>query len=215
MTITLILWVVVVLWVAFIIFLHCVRKKPIDTQTGSSNRTGYGTRTENGSITGNGNRTIRNFDEFNLPVPSTQPIIPRVTISSDSNRRSVFEGNNLSTHFLNETQHNLIRSYNAIPTISRPAVDNFSLQRQTPLHRPRWEFESRVADGNRFPISLSVPFYEPSNSVGANTPSAAPPLERPLSLPSYDQVINQQNYEIEEEPPPTYDKIVKYLGTYI
>ena len=100
MTITLILWVVVVLWVAFIIFLHCVRKKPIDTQTGSSNRTGYGTRTENGSITGNGNRTIRNFDEFNLPVPSPQPIIPRVTISSDSNRRSVFEGNNLSTHFL-------------------------------------------------------------------------------------------------------------------
>ena len=113
----------------------CQKKKPIDTQTqtGSSNRTGYGTRTENGSITGNGGITIRNFDEFNLPVPSTQPIIPRVTISSDSNRRSVFERTNLSTHFLNETQHNLIRSYNAIPTISRPAFDNFSLQRQTSL----------------------------------------------------------------------------------
>ena len=187
--------------------------------TRNGNVTGNGARTGNGirTITGNGNRTIRrvHFDEFNLPVPSPQPIIPRVTISSDSNRRSVFERTNLSTHFLNETQHNLIRSYNAIPTISRPAVDNFSLQRQTPLHRPRWEFESRVADGNRFPISLSVPFYEPSNSAGANTPSAAPPLERPLSLPSYDQVINQQNYEIEEEPPPIYDKIVKYLGTYI
>ena len=135
-----ILWVVVVLWVAFIIFLHCVRKKPIDTQTGSSNRTGYGTRTENGSITGNGGITIRYFDEFNFPVSSIQPIIPRVTIPSDSNRRAVFERPQPSTQFLNEIQHNLIlssyahtRTNNAIPTISRPAFDNFSLQRQTSL----------------------------------------------------------------------------------
>ena len=107
------------------------------TENGTRNVTGNGARIGNGirTITGNGNRTIRrvHFDEFNLPVPSPQPIIPRVTISSDSNRRSVFERTNLSTHFLNETQHNLIRSYNAIPTISRPAVDNFSLQRQTNL----------------------------------------------------------------------------------
>ena len=123
-----IVWVVaVVLMVVLIIFLHCVCQKPKDTQTqtGSSNRTGYGTR--------NGGISIRNLDEFNLPVPSTQPIIPRVTISSDSNRRSVLERTNLSTHFLNETQHNLIYSYNAIPTISRPTFDNSSLQRQTSL----------------------------------------------------------------------------------
>ena len=123
--------------------LVCDRKKPTDTLdtvrygTRNGNVTGNGARTGNGirTITGNGNRTIRrvHFDEFNLPVPSPQPIIPRVTISSDSNRRSVFERNNLSTHFLNETQHNLIRSYNAIPTISRPAFDNLSLQRQTSL----------------------------------------------------------------------------------
>ena len=139
-----IIWVVaIVLMVAFIIFLHCMcPKKPIDTQTGSSNRTGYGTRTENGSITGNGGITIRYFDEFNFPVSSIQPIIPRVTIPSDSNRRllRVFEGPNLSNQFLNETQHNLIlssyahtRTNNVIPTISRPTFDNFSLQRQTSL----------------------------------------------------------------------------------
>ena len=91
-------------------------------------------------------------------------------------------------------------------------MDDFSLQRQTPLHRPRWNFESRVADSNRFPIPLSVPFYEPSSSVGANTPST-PPLERPLSLPSYDQVINQSNYEIEEEPPPTYDEVILKINS--
>jgi hypothetical protein len=69
------------------------------------------------------------------------------------------------------------------------------------------DFESRVAESDRLPISLSVCFPEPSNSVGANTPSA-PPLERPLSLPSYDEAINQPNCKIEEEPPPTYDEII-------
>ena len=49
--------------------------------------------------------------------------------------------------------------------------------------------------------------FQPSNSVGANAPSA-PPLEGPLFLPSYDEVINQPNYEDEEEPPPTYDEVV-------
>ena len=129
----------------------CDRKKPTDTLdtvrygtrngnvTGNGARTGNGTRTMTGNgirtITGNGNRTIRrvHFEEFDFPVSSSQPIIPRVTIPSDSDRRSMFERTNLSTHFLNETQHNLIRSYNAIPTISRPAFDNLSLQRQTSL----------------------------------------------------------------------------------
>ena len=105
--------------------------------TRNGNVTGNGARIGNGTriITGNGNRTIRrvHFEEFDFPVSSIQPITPRVTIPSDSNRRSVLERPNLSTHFLNETQHNLIRSYNAIPTISRPAFDNLSLQRQTSL----------------------------------------------------------------------------------
>ena len=131
--------------------LVCDRKKPTDTldtvrygtrngnvtENGTRNVTGNGARIGNGirTITGNGNRTIRrvHFEEFDFPVSSIQPITPRVTISSDSNRRSMFERTNLSTHFLNETQHNLIRSYNAIPTISRPAFDNLSLQRQTSL----------------------------------------------------------------------------------
>ena len=135
----------------------------------------------------------------------------RVTIPSDLNRRSVFEGPNPSTQFFNETQHNLIissyahaRTRNEISTISRPVFDNISLQRQTSLQRPSLDFESRVAESNRLPISLS----EPSNSVGANAPSAPLPSRGALSLPSYDQVINQPNYEIEEEPPPTYDEIV-------
>jgi hypothetical protein len=94
-----------------------------------------------------------------------------------------------------------------IPTISRPFLEDFSLQRLTSLQGPCWDVESRVAESNRLPISLSVPFSEPSNSVVANAPSAAP-IEWPLSLPSYDDVINQPNYKIEEEPPPTYDEIV-------
>ena len=127
----------------------CTRKKPTDTletypsslsiyETRNGNVTGNGTRT----ITGNGNRTIRrvHFEEFDFPVSSIQPITPRVTIPSDSNRRSVFERSTLSNQFLNETQHNSIlssyaqtRTNNAIPTISRPAFDNLSLQRQTSL----------------------------------------------------------------------------------
>ena len=101
----------------------------------------YGTRngnvTENGARTGNGTRTIRNSEKFNFPVSSIQP---RVRIPSDSIRRSVLERPNLSNQFLNETQHNSIlssyahtRTNNAIPTISRPAFDNLSLQRQTSL----------------------------------------------------------------------------------
>ena len=101
-----------------------------------------------------------------------------------------------------------------IPTISRPVLEYFSLQRQTSLHGPCWNVESRMAESDRLPIFLSVPFSEPSNSVVANAPSALP-TEWPLSLPTYNEVINLQNYEIEEEPPPTYDRIVKYLGTHI
>ena len=84
-------------------------------------------------------RTIRNSEELNFPVLSMQQL-PRVTIPSDSKRRAVFERPQPSTQFLNEIQHNLIlssyahtRTNNAIPTISRPAFDNFSLQRQTSL----------------------------------------------------------------------------------
>ena len=138
--------------------LVCDRKKPTDTldtvrygtrngnvtENGTRNVTGNGARIENGirTITGNGNRTIRrvHFEEFDFPVSSIQPITPRVTIPSDSYRRSMFERTNLSTHFLNESQHNLMlssnaqtRTNNAIPTISRPAFDNLSLQRQTSL----------------------------------------------------------------------------------
>ena len=140
-----------ILYCAICFVCCCTRKKPTDTletypsslsinETRNGNVTGNGTRT----ITGNGNRTIRrvHFEEFDFPVSSIQPIIPRVTIPSDSNRRllRVFEGPNLSNQFLNETQHNLIlssyahtRTNNVIPTISRPTFDNFSLQRQTSL----------------------------------------------------------------------------------
>ena len=172
-----------------LLFKCCVKKYAPDTETKTETRsingeiTGIRTRTGNGTT---GNRAIRNCDEFKF---------------YDSRWRAAFERPNLSSSTHTRTNNC------AIPTISRTALDDFSLQRQTPLHRPRWNFESRVADSNRFPISLSVPFYEPSSSVGANTPST-PPLERPLSLPSYDQVINQSNYEIEEEPPPTYDEII-------
>ena len=68
-------------------------------------------------------------------------------------------------------------------------------------------FESRVAESDILPISLSVPFSEPSNFVVAIAPSA-PPIEWPLSLPSYEEAINQKNYKIEEESPPKYDEIV-------
>ena len=178
-----------------------VRKKSTDTQIGNLAGNVNTTRTE----------TIRNSVEFNFPVSSMLLTPRRVTIPSDSNRRSVFEGPNLSTQFLNETQHSLIissyahaRTSNDISTISRPIFDNLSLQRHTSLQSPSWDFESRVAESNRLPISLS----EPSNSEGANASSAPLPFKGALSLPSYDQVINQPNYEIEEEPPPTYDEIV-------
>ena len=138
-----------ILYCAICFVCCCTRKKPTDTletypsslsinETRNGNVTGNGTRT----ITGNGNRTIRrvHFEEFDFPVSSIQPITPRVTIPSDSYRRSMFERTNLSTHFLNESQHNLMlssnaqtRTNNAIPTISRPAFDNLSLQRQTSL----------------------------------------------------------------------------------
>ena len=33
-------------------------------------------------------------------------------------------------------------------------------------------------------------------------------LQRQTSLPSYDNVISQTNYKIDESPPPTYDEII-------
>ena len=202
-TIQLGLWILMFIPIMLVgLIVIIVRKKSADTQ-------------KIGNLAGNANttrtKTIRNFN-LNLPV-SSMLLTPR--IPSDLNRRSVFEGPNPSTQFFNETQHNLIissyahvRTRNEISTISRPTFDNFSLQRQTFLQRPSWDFESRVAESNRLPISLS----EPSNSVGANVPSA-PPLEGPLSLPSYDEVINQSNYEIEEEPPPTYDEVILKINS--
>lgn len=156
---------------------------------GSGNRTGTGTRT--------GNRTITSFDEFHNYDSNMLSVVDMGSVVERSNSSSF-------TH---------IRTSNcAIPTISRPILVDFSLQRQTSLHRPCWDFESRVAESDRLPISLPVPFSEPSNSVVANAPSASP-LEWPLSLPSYNEVINQPNYEIEEEPPPTYDEIVLKINT--
>ena len=172
-----------------LLFKCCVKKYALDTETKTETRsingeiTGIRTRTGNGTT---GNRTIRNCDEFKF---------------YDSRWRAEFERPNLSS-----STHTRTNNY-AIPTISRTAFDDFSLQRQIPLHRPCWNFESRVAESDRLPISLSDPFSEPSNSALANAPSA-PPMEWPLSLPSYEEVIKQSNYEIEVEPPPTYDEII-------
>merc|ERR1712008_451753 len=137
-----------------------------------------GTRNENRNETrtGTGNGTTKNLDEF---------------IFYDSNRGSVLETSNLPS-----SNHFNMNNY-AVPTISRPTLDYLSSL--------RWDFESRVSDSNRLPIYLSDTLSEPSNYVGANVPSA-PPLEGSLFLPSYDEVINQSNYEIEEESPPTYDE---------
>ena len=139
-----------------------------------------------GTGTRSGNSTITSFDILGHDLNMLGSVVERPYLSSSTHART----NNC-----------------AIPTISRPVLEDFSLQRQTSLHRPRWDFESRVAERDILPISLSVPFSEPSNSVVANAPSA-PPIEVPLSLPSYEEAINQPNCEIEEEPPPTYDKIV-------
>ena len=110
----------------------------------------------------------------------------------------------LESSNLPSSTHTSTNNY-AIPTISRPTLDNLSLQRQKSLP---WGFESRVADSNRLSTYLS----EPSSSVGDNVTSA-PPLEGSLFLPSYDEVINQTNYEIEEEPPPTYDEVILKINS--
>ena len=141
--------IMVCIMVAFVIFyFNCF--KNVKTQTGTGNihgpaNTRTGNRTRTGIRATNGNRTIRNFEELNswsdrIKYFNNMQQLPRVTIPSDSNRRAVFERPQPSTQFLNEIQHNLIlssyahtRTNNAIPTISRPAFDNFSLQRQTSL----------------------------------------------------------------------------------
>ena len=143
-------------------------------------------------VTQSGNRTITSFDEFHNYDSNMLSVVDMGSVVERSNSSS-------STH---------TRTNNcAIPTISRPVLVDFSLHRQTSLHRPCWIFESRVSESDRLPISFSVPFSEPSDSVVANSPSASP-IERPPSLPSYEEVINQPNYESEEQPPPTYDEIV-------
>ena len=143
-----------------------------------------GNRTQPGFGTGTRNRsvgTITAFDDFHsYDLNMLGSVVERPYLSSFTHTRT----NNCE-----------------IPNISRPVLEDFS------LHRPRWDFESRVAESDRLPISLSVPFSEPSNSVVANAPSA-PPYRVASVFTSYEEAINQPNYEIEEEPPPTYDKIV-------
>ena len=118
------------------------------------------------------NRTITCFDNFDTnDLNMLGSVVERPYLSNSTHTRT----NNCE-----------------IPTISRPVLEDFSLQRQTFLYRPRSEFESSVAESDRLPISLSVPFSEPSNSVVANAPSA-PPIEVSLSLPSYEEAINQPN----------------------
>ena len=177
----------------------CVKKNALDTQTGTRN----GTRTGTGNRTETGNGTTGNIEEFVL---------------YDSNRSSMLERSNLPS-----STHTSTNNY-AVPTISRlevppswylysrPTLDNLSLQGQTSLQRASLDLESRVADTNRLPIYLSDTLSEPTNSVGANVPSA-PPLEEALSLPSYNEVINQSNYEVEEEPPPTYDEVILKINS--
>jgi hypothetical protein len=139
-----------------------------------------------GTGTRSGNSTITSFDILGHDLNMLGSVVERPYSSSSTHTRT----NNC-----------------AISTVSKPDLEDFSLQRQTFLYRPRSEFESSVAESDRLPISLSVPFSEPSNFVVANAPSG-PPIEWPLSLPSYEEVIKQSNYEIEVEPPPTYDEII-------
>ena len=164
---------------SFLSYLFCSSIQPQHTvRTQFRFGTGTGTRS--------GNSTITSFDILGHDLNMLGSVVERPYLSNSTHTRT----NNCE-----------------IPTISRPVLEDFSLHRQRSLHRPRWDFESRVAERDRLPISLSIPFSEPSNSAVANAPSG-PPIEWPLSLPSYEEAINQPNYEIEEEPPPTYDKIV-------
>ena len=147
-----------------LLFKCCVKKYAPDTETKTETRSingeikGIRTRTGNGTT---GNRTIRNCDEFKF---------------YDSRWRAEFERPNLSSSTHTRTNNC------AIPTISRPVLVDFSSQRQTSLHRPRWTFESRVAESDRLPVSLSVPFSEPPNSGEAKAPSAPPPSNVVLVL---------------------------------
>ena len=168
------------------VLMHC-----IDKCCSKKNALDTQTETRNGIRTGTGNGITGDLDEF---------------MFYDSRWRAAFERPNLSS-----STHTRTNKY-AIPTISRPTLDDLSLQRQPSLQRASLDFESRVVDSYRLPIYLSDTLSEPTNSVGTNVPSA-PPLEGPLFLPSYDEVINQSNYEIEEEPPPTYDEVVLKINS--
>ena len=151
-----------------------------------NSRTGNRTQFRFGTGTRTGNSTITSFDILGHDLNMLGSVVERPYSSSSTHTRT----NNC-----------------AISTVSRPVLEDFSLQRQTFLCRTRSEFESSVAESERLPISLSVPFSEPSHSAVANAPSG-PPIEWPVPLPSYNEVIDQPNYEIEEEPPPTYDEII-------
>ena len=90
-------------------------------------------------VTQSGNRTITRFDEFNNYDSNMLSVVDMGSVVERSNSSS-------STH---------VRTNNCeIPTISRPVLVDFSLHRQTSLHRPQWDFEL-VYDQNLVSVSAT------------------------------------------------------------
>ena len=90
-------------------------------------------------VTQSGNRTITRFDEFNNYDSNMLSVVDMGSVVERSNSSS-------STH---------VRKNNCeIPTISRPVLVDFSLHRQTSLHRPQWDFEL-VYDQNLVSVSAT------------------------------------------------------------
>ena len=90
-------------------------------------------------VTQSGNRTITRFDEFNNYDSNMLSVVDMGSVVERSNSSS-------STH---------VRTNNCeIPTISRPVLVDFSLHRQTSLHRPHWDFEL-VYDQNLVSVSAT------------------------------------------------------------
>ena len=90
-------------------------------------------------VTQSGNRTITSFDEFHNYDSNMLSVVDMGSVVERSNSSS-------STH---------TRTNNcAIPTISRPVLVDFSLHRQTSLHRPHWDFEL-VYDQNLVSVSAT------------------------------------------------------------
>ena len=90
-------------------------------------------------VTQSGNRTITRFDEFHNYDSNMLSVVDMGSVVERSNSSS-------STH---------VRTNNCeIPTISRPVLVDFSLHRQTSLHRPQWDFEL-VYDQNLVSVSAT------------------------------------------------------------